>query len=187
MEVPRFNTQRLTLRRFRPADIEILDEIVSDPDVIRYFPLSSPWPQEVTQKWVEKHWSHWEQHNFGWWALVFRETKKLLGWCGLGVLEETGEIEVLYLLDKSHWGMGLATEAAQFSIDYAFQVLNLEAVIGLTHPHNIASQKVLQKIGLTFNIKAQYFGMDLFKFLIDKHTYQTNQSSSDPRKNPSPR
>lgn len=177
MEVPRFNTQRLTLRRFRPADIEILDEIVSDPDVIRYFPLSSPWPQEVTQKWVEKHWSHWELHNFGWWALVFRETKKLLGWCGLGVLEETGEIEVLYLLDKSHWGMGLATEAAQFSIDYAFQALNLEAVIGLTHPNNIASQRVLQKIGLIFNKEAQYFGMNLYKFLIDNQTYQTNQSS----------
>ena len=132
MNIPRHNTPRLILRRFEPADIDLLYKIVSDPDVIRYFPLSNPWPREVTQKWVEKHWSHWEQHNFGWWAIVYRETNDLLGWCGLGVLEETGEVEVLYLLKKSHWGMGLATEAAQYSIDYAFQELNLDSVIGLT-------------------------------------------------------
>jgi ribosomal-protein-alanine N-acetyltransferase len=179
MDIPSYNTHRLILRGFTPADINLLDEIVSDPDVVRYFPLSTPWPRDITQKWVEKHWSHWEQHKFGWWALIYRETSKLLGWCGLGQLEETGEIEVLYLLDKSHWGMGLATEAAQFSIDYAFQVLNLDVVIGLTHPNNIASQKVLQKIGLAFNKEAKYFGMDLYKFSIDKHTYQADQSSKD--------
>jgi len=173
MDIPSHTTPRLTLRGFQPDDIEVLDKIVSDPDVIRYFPLSKPWPREVTKKWIEKHWSHWEQHNFGWWALVYRETDNLLGWCGLGVLEETGEVEVLYLLNKSHWGMGLATEAAQYSIDYAFQELNLDSVIGLNHPDNIASQKVLQKVGLTFTNEAQYFGMELYKFLIEKQTYQT--------------
>lgn len=179
MDIPSHTTPRLILRGFKPVDIDLLDKIVSDPDVIRYFPLSSPWPREITKKWVEKHWSHWEQHNFGWWALIFRETSKLIGWCGLGMLEETSEVEVLYLLDKSHWGMGLATEAAHFSIDYAFQELNLESVIGLTHPNNIASQKVLQKVGLTFDKKTQYFGMDLYKFIIEKHAYQTNQVSKD--------
>ena len=73
--------------------------------------------------------------------------------------------------------MGLATEAAKYSIEYAFKELGLESVIGLTHPDNIASQKVLQKAGLIFTEEAQYFGMDLYKFLIDQQTYQALHSS----------
>jgi len=177
MEIPQYTTPRLRLRGFNTADIELLYKIVSDPDVIRYFPLSTPWPREVNMKWVEKHWNHWEKYKFGWWALDFLKTNEFLGWCGLGVLDETGEVEVLYLLKKSHWGMGLATEAAQYSIDYAFKELDLDSVIGLTHPDNIASQKVLQKAGLIFTEEAQYFGMDLYKFSIDQHIYQSLHSS----------
>jgi ribosomal-protein-alanine N-acetyltransferase len=177
VEIPKFTTPRLRLRGFNPSDIEPLYKIVSDPDVIRYFPLSTPWPKEVNHKWVQKHWNHWEQYKFGWWALDYRKTKVLLGWCGLGIIDETGEVEVLYLLKKSYWGMGLATEAAQFSIDYAFRELDLDSVIGLTHPDNIASQKVLQNAGLTFNEEAQYFGMDLYKYSINQQSYKNLHSS----------
>ncbi len=179
MNIPIHTTSRLTLRGFRPEDIQILHEIVSDPLVIRYFPLADPWPLEVVQRWVEKHWSHWEEHNFGWWAIDYHQTNELLGWCGLGVLDETGETEVLYLLKKSYWGMGLASEAAKYSLDCAFIDLGLDKVIGLTHPDNIASQKVLQKIGLSFDGEAQYFGMNLNKYSINKHAYFSNSEASE--------
>ncbi len=160
------------MRGFEPHDVEPLHAILADREVIRYMPRTEPWPIENVQKWTDKHWHHWEERGFGWWAVEFRESNELIGWCGLGVLDETEEVEVLYLLKRSHWGTGLATEAAKHSIDYAFNKLDIDIVIGLTHPDNIPSQRVLEKVGLSFISKAHYFGMELFRYTIDRKQYE---------------
>jgi ribosomal-protein-alanine N-acetyltransferase len=97
-----------------------------------------------------------------------RANEHLLGWCGLGVLDETGEVEVKYLLRPDSWGRGLATEAARQSLGYAFGEAGLDLVIGLTHPENIASQRVLEKIGLTFTNRAVYFNFDCYRFARER-------------------
>ncbi len=115
----------------------------------------------------------WDKHGYGWWALELKDNHKLIGWCGLGFLDETKETEILYLLGKPFWGKGFATEAAHFSINYAFDEVKLDTVIGLVHPDNLKSQRVLEKIGLSFDNRAQYFGLELDKYSISKDQFTT--------------
>jgi RimJ/RimL family protein N-acetyltransferase len=60
----------------------------------------------------------------------------------------------------------LATEAARFSIQYGFDILRLEQIIGLVVPENAASTRVLDKCGLSFTGRAQYFGCELLRYAI---------------------
>ena len=164
LEIPHLLTRRLLLRGFTHDDAEPLRLILAEPNVLRYFPRTEPWPLATVEKWLEEHWNHWREHGFGWWAVTDRRNEQLLGWCGLCILDETGEVEVKYLLRPSCWGQGLATEAARQSLGYAFGEAGLSLVIGLTHPGNIASQRVLEKIGLTFRNRAVYFNFDCLRF-----------------------
>jgi RimJ/RimL family protein N-acetyltransferase len=92
--------------------------------------------------------AHWTERGYGWWAVELKKSGELIGWCGLNHLPDTDEIEVLYLIGEDHWGKGLATEAAFSTVEYAFEVAGLETLVGIVHPENIASRRVLEKIGM---------------------------------------
>ena len=55
-----------------------------------------------------------------------------------------------YLLDRAYWGQGLATEAAGAIAEYAIHILGLKRLICLIDEGNIASRRVAEKIGLTY-------------------------------------
>jgi ribosomal-protein-alanine N-acetyltransferase len=171
MKIPLVDTPRLRLRGFEDSDLESLWSIVRDRQVIRYLPATEPWPRQRVLDSLERHWAHWEKHGFGWWAVETRTAKELIGWCGLGFLEDTDEVEIKYLLKRSHWGKGLATEAAKPCIEHAFSTLALEQVIGLVHPENNPSSRVLEKLGLHFSNTAQYFGIDVRRYTMDKERF----------------
>ncbi len=167
MNTQTLTTQRLKLRRFTSNDIDPLYQILLDPVLLRYFPKSSHSPsRERIEKMVMKKIKHWSDYGYGWWALEPISEAKLIGWCGLQTLPDTDEIEVGYLLDKAYWGQGLITEAAKFSIQYGFETLNIKQIIGITHPENTASQRVLEKIGLKFTGPDHYFDMDCFRYKV---------------------
>ena len=87
-----------------------------------------------------------------------------MGWCGLEFLPDTNETEVGYLLSGKFWGRGYATEAACETVLFGINRIGLEEIIPLTDPHNIASQRVLEKSGLKFTRRQVYFGMEMFRF-----------------------
>ena len=174
MQIPRLETPRLILRGFTPEDLEPMAAILAERDTVRYFPRSEPWPREVVRKWLAAQHDHWQQLGYGWWALERRDTAEVIGWCGVGFLEDTNETEVLYLLGKAHWGQGLATEAARFSLRYAFDNLRLRMIVGIVHPDNRGSRHVLEKIGLTFSNTAPYFGLDMLRYAIDRRQFEAH-------------
>ncbi|GHO79320.1 N-acetyltransferase [Ktedonobacter sp. SOSP1-85] len=90
---------------------------------------------------------HWEQHGFGLWSVHKRETKEVLGLCGLEVHEA---VELVYRLDPKFWSYGYATEAATACLFYGFQILHLDSIVGITQEANRASQRVLEKVGLQY-------------------------------------
>lgn len=171
--IPTIQTQRLTLRGFVPADIPALHKIVSQREVLRYFPRTEPWERERVERWLNSQPVHWQTHGFGWYLVEQQATAQLMGWCGLRVLEDTNEIEVLYLFDKPFWGQGFASEAARRCVEDGFRHYRLKLIIGLTLLGNIASQRVLEKSGLVFVHQAQYFGVECNRFIIDEARYQT--------------
>ncbi len=175
MKIPTLTTARLVLRPFTEGDVDALYSILSQDGIMCYFPGSTPPSRERVQKLIAKQLSHWETYNLGWWAVEPRvggqddrvpEPDGLIGWNGLQYLPETDEVEVGYLLSKPYWGQGLTTEAGQASLAYGFETLGLHTIIAVVHPENTASQRVAEKLGLTFTGEAVYFDMPVYRYVI---------------------
>src|SRR5262245_16177279 len=144
-------TERLALRRLTMEDLDSLAEIYRDPDVRRYFPEGTLTHEETRE---ELEWIidvYYGQYGFGLWATTLKETNEFIGRCGLlpWEIEGRAEVEVAYLLARSHWGRGLATEAARAVLSYGFDELHLLRLISLIDPANDASVRVAVKIGMT--------------------------------------
>ena len=88
-------------------------------------------------------------------AIILKDAQELIGWCGLDHKDQTKAAPVLfYLLKASYWGQGLATEAAKAVLGYAFGDLGLARVDSAAAFENIASKRVMEKIGM------RYVGLD---------------------------
>jgi RimJ/RimL family protein N-acetyltransferase len=164
MPIPSLITPRLLLRGFTEADIDPMQQIMAGKDVLRYFPRSDPPERERVASMIAGILRHWEEHGFGLWAVQSRASGELMGRCGLQLIPETGEAEIDFLLGNAFWGQGFASEAGRASLNYGFEKLALEQIVGIVHPENIASQRVLEKLGLRFSEKAHYFGMEVFRY-----------------------
>ena len=174
MRIPSIKTKRLILRPFTQGDADSLFLILQEKDILQYFPpSSSPLTRERAERLILNQLKHWEEHKLGWWAVEPRLANQLIGWCGLQFLPETEETEVGFLTSRAFWGQGLTTEAAKASLLYGFEKLGLKCIVGIAHPDNIASQRVLEKIGMAFRTKTRYFGMDCYRYSI-KRTSRSN-------------
>jgi ribosomal-protein-alanine N-acetyltransferase len=93
--------------------------------------------------------AHQREHGFSVWALDLRESGTLIGAVGLQQLEGTDEIESAWLVARLHWGKGLATEAARASLTLGFERFQLPRILAATLPENIASIRVMEKLGMS--------------------------------------
>jgi ribosomal-protein-alanine N-acetyltransferase len=178
MKIPTLDSGRLILREYSSSDLETFITILSNRNNLRYLPSTEPWPIETVEKWLLSSQSHWLDEGFGWWILEHKIDEKPIGWCGLRRLESTGEVEVLYLIEERYWGQGLATEGAKISIEYGFNSVGLEEIIGLVLEGNIASKRVLENSGLCFQERAEYFKIECLKYWIDTTRFDEVYSSA---------
>lgn len=145
-------TPRLIVRRQVPADLDDLWALYCDPEITKYIP-DAPRTREEALEELEWHMNgHPKNPDLGLWATIHKESGKFIGRCGLlpWAIEGLQEVEVAYTIARAYWGQGLATEAAQDILRYGFERLNLERLVSLIEPKNIASQRVAEKMGMTF-------------------------------------
>ena len=161
-------TDRLIMRRIVHDDLKALASMNSDPDVMRYIVDGKPQSLEQTQERINAIINHWDKHGFGLFAVLERATSDFAGFCGLQYLENTPEIEVGYRFEKRFWGMGLATEAAKASLEYGFERLGLDRIVAVVHPGNLASQRVVEKLGLRYEKDARFYNTDVRYYAITR-------------------
>jgi RimJ/RimL family protein N-acetyltransferase len=160
------DTERLTLREFRAADSEALYRLDSDPRVMRYIGDGSVGTRASVAGALVRATKHYRVYpGLGVWPAEERATGAFIGWFCLKYVPKTVEVEVGYRLLPEAWGRGYATEGAQALVRYGFGDLGLLRIIGLTHPDNIASQRVLQKAGLRDAGWGRYYGRELRVFV----------------------
>lgn len=145
-------TKRLRLRHLVPEDLDELYALYADPVVRRYFPegtLTYVETQEELDWFLHGHPRH---PRLGLWATILKSTGQLIGRCGLlpWTIDGRDEVEVAYLLGQAYWGQGLGTEAARAIRDYGFEQLGLARLVALIDHENMASRRVAEKIGMTF-------------------------------------
>lgn len=145
-----FETPRLLLRKKVIEDAPFFFELNSDPLVTRYTGDSSFRDLNEAKNIVEYVISQYEKYGYGRWLVIEKETDNPIGWCGLKYLEETGETDLGYRLMQKYWGKGFATEASMACLEYGFNVLKLDRIIGRAVKENVDSIKVLKKTGMIF-------------------------------------
>ena len=158
-------TKRLVLRRQVLQDLDALWALYRDPEITRYIP-DAPRSREEAKEELEWHMNgHPQFPELGLWATIHKETGTFIGRCGLlpWTIDGKQEVEVAYTIARDYWGQGLATEAAQAILNYGFEQLNLSRLVSVIDSENIASQKVAEKIGMTFEKEARD---ELGQFLI---------------------
>src|SRR4029077_12564650 len=106
--------------------------------------------------------------GLGNWRAQRRDTGKFIGWFSLKYIPDTVEIEVGYRLSPEAWGQGYATEGARELVRYGFDELGLERIIGITHPDNAASQRVLMKCGMAPSGWGRYYGYRVRRFVTTR-------------------
>ena len=143
-------TDRLLFTEWKPEDWLTFRPIATDPDVMKYINNGESWPDEQIKEFVNRQIDNSTQYGFCLWKLLKKPTEKLIGFCGLQPLFESGEIEIGWWLAKSSWGQGLATEAAMKVVEYGFGKIGLERIVAIAQPQNTASIRVMEKLGMRY-------------------------------------
>ena len=164
-------TPRLRLRRFTMDDLDELYRIYSHPDLSKYIQNDKPLTWKQTKAAIKSMAENWEKYHFGVWAVIYKEHEKLIGHCGLKFLENTLEVQIGYLLLKSYWGRGLGTEAASAVLKYGFEVANLPQIVAVAKPENIASRRVLEKVGLKYEKDAYFYENNVVYYSLSREAY----------------
>ena len=160
-------TDRILLREYVEDDAEAFFKLNSDPEVLRFVPDKALLNVEQARQILLDHpIADYRKHGFGRGACILKSTGEQIGFAGLKYLEELGEVDVAYRLMPTHWGQGLATEAALASVRYGFTDLGLKRIIGLVMPENIASVRVLEKTGLRYAETVTFWENQFSKYVI---------------------
>ncbi len=141
-------TERLILREYTSDDFDALYAIVGDAETMKHYP--KPYDERGTKWWITWSLQHYEQHGFGFWAVILRETGELIGNCGLTMQIIDGEQlpEIGYHIHKNHWNKGYAKEAAAAVRDWAWKNTEYPALYSYMTRGNEASIKTAAAIGM---------------------------------------
>ncbi|MGH9080401.1 MAG: GNAT family N-acetyltransferase [Acidimicrobiales bacterium] len=94
----------------------------------------------------------WRGYSF--FAAILKSNERFIGWVWLDKVmndpELTGTTEIGWFIDRRHWGEGLATEGAKGSRDFGFRTLGLDRIIARYQTDNVASRRVMEKIGMRY-------------------------------------
>jgi RimJ/RimL family protein N-acetyltransferase len=144
-------TENLYLRRFTLDDAEAFWPLVSMPEILRY---TGEQPQasidEVRNILGTRPLRDYATFGYGRMACIEKSSGRLVGFSGLKFVEELNEVDIGYRFLPDCWGKGYATESARVLVQHGADQYGIRRVIGLVQAENVASARVLGKLGLAF-------------------------------------
>ena len=149
--LPPLETDRLLLREMTLDDAGDMFELASDPQVVRHILWDLCKTLDDTRALLMRYIDRYRQDQFAPWGLVLKETGRLIGTCGfVDVNARHARGVIAYSLHRQLWGKGYMTEAVLRALSYGFDELELERIEATCMPDNIASARVLEKVGMSF-------------------------------------
>ena len=147
---PVLETERLTLRPISNDDLAATHRVFDDPAVRRYLWDDRPVSLEATASVVQASARDFSERGVGLFGVRLRGAEELVGLCGLRWEDGIGDMEIIYCLLPELWGRGLATEAAEACLRFAFEEVRLERVMAGADEPNAASLRIIEKLGMRF-------------------------------------
>jgi ribosomal-protein-alanine N-acetyltransferase len=147
--IERLETDRLVGERLREAHFAYQRAMDTDRAVMAT--LGGVRSENESWEQLRSGLEHWERNGFGPWVFQVRETGETVGGAALRRVEIEGqpEVEVGYRVAAAWWGRGIATEMASAVVGVA-RGLGLEEIVAFTLPDNLASRRVMEKAGFTY-------------------------------------
>ena len=152
-------TQRIFLRRFTSDDAQLLFELDSDPEVMRFISKGEPTPlARIENEILPRLLAYYrESPPRGCWAAHRLPTGEFIGWFHLRPDKfRPQEMELGYRLKRNAWGEGLATEVSRALVHNAFHQWQYEKLSARALARNLASRRVMEKVGLRFEHEFWY-------------------------------
>lgn len=174
------NTERLELTNFKADYTEQFSKALNDPRIFLYLPENVPTSEEIQNiiKWfIERDKNNIKTGFRGTnLAIVLKENKDVIGWCGIQPFDPIPDkMEIFFGLAPIYWNKGYMTEAAKAVLKYGFELLNIAEIVAGVKPENIASVKVLEKVGLIFQKKLDKAPKDC-EFYLGEHYYSITKT-----------
>lgn len=144
-------TNRLILRQFTKDDDDNLFELDNDPDVMHFINGGTPTSRTIIHTHILPAFLHYNKNfpGYGFWAAIEKTTGNFLGWFSFRPVGDVPPTVALgYRLHKKAWNKGYATEGSQALIDKGFTEWGVQCVVATTYEHNLASRRVMEKLGM---------------------------------------
>lgn len=161
-------TPRLMLRPLRHDDLDQMAALLGDADALLHW--GPPLDREGASDWILRNRKRYETDGFGRCAIELAGTDELIGDCGLirTTVEGSSEVELGWIVRRTYWGRGFATEAAAAWRDFAFGLLGLERIVSIVAADNVASRRVAEKLGMTVERPAIWGGAPMLVYVCQE-------------------
>lgn len=146
-------TDRLILRELKLSDADAFFEMDNNPNVHKYLWNNPTQKIEETLEIIEYIRKQYIENGIGRFAIILKETNEFMGWAGIKFVTEpeNGNVNFYdfgYRLNEKFWGNGYATEASYAWLNYGFSTMDIKTMNAYAHVDNVASNRILQKIGM---------------------------------------
>lgn len=167
--MPKLRTQRLALRPIVEDDVPALHRFWTNPDVRRYLWDDRIISVQQVRDIVAASQAFFEEVGSGFFAIALpARPERLIGFCGHRRFEDGESVELLYGILPEHWGAGLVTEAAIEVLRHGFESCGFDRVVAATDTPNQRSVRVMQRLGMVFDHRGQWHGLDTVFYSIEK-------------------
>jgi RimJ/RimL family protein N-acetyltransferase len=160
--IERVQTERMILERLRLEHAPEQVRLLLDPRVSATLWARAELPTEAdVLDGLSAKVDHWDRHGFGMWLARDRDTGEMVGRGGLQYTYTAGlnDIEAGWALVPERWGQGLATELAHACVEVGFEQLGLLELVAFTLPDNVASRRVMERAGFTYERDIVHAGL----------------------------
>lgn len=155
LDIPSFETDRLMLRPFRPADFERLAQFYAHPASATY---GGPCSRDDAWRKFAAYLGHWALRGYGPWALERKSDGMFVGLSGLWFPEGWIEPEITWALMPDAQGQGYATEAAARALQAAYEHFGWQTAVSVVLDSNTASAAVAERLGAALERRIPFKG-----------------------------
>lgn len=166
------HSERLTLRPFRPADLDRVATISCNEEKMRF--IGPPLTRHQAKEALDWKLHEWRRRGFGWFAILEKKSKQFIGEVGLQAFEydtQAKTVELAYIIAQPAQHKGYATEAAREVLRFGFIQKQLTKIVAVIDPENIASQRTLARLGFQFRDQRMAYGRPVMYYEITREAF----------------
>ncbi|MFD1448456.1 GNAT family N-acetyltransferase [Oceanobacillus profundus] len=176
-DLPKIETERLILRKITKQDVPDMYAYCSDPEVTRFVTWNPHQSLADTEAFVEFILKNYKKKSLAPWGMEYKKTGKIIGTVDLASWNPTHQsAEIAYCIHQDYWGCGLTTEAAKSVTAFGFSNMDLIRIQARCFVANIGSERVMEKLGMTFEgiirkgmlVKGKHEDLKLYSILKEE-------------------